>query len=838
LLTKFNHRPGRLLSKLPVTLFLCLYVFAFSLNAQQPNPVDKQVTNPITDKPEVNPPRTEPIRTSTPGTQPLNELKVEADNKNITGPAGKRVIVYEGNVIGRIGTYRLQADKVTFYEETYLVIAEGNFILDYANSRVTGSRAEWNARTKLGKFFNSTGFTDQSEDGTVLYYTAEQVERTALDTIVITNAEVTACDEAVPKWSFRTKKATIKVGDKISIRGTSFRVKTIPVAYLPFASISLKKKDRQSGFLIPTISSSGSKGLRISNAYYLTLGRSADVTFRADTYSRRGIGFGLDFRAIPNSRSHFNFGFYTVKDRIFGKKESAENPNQGGSSVYAEGVQYFDNGFIAVADVNITSNLAFRQIFSDGIQQLISPEERSQVFVNKNSGDYSFNFLARTQVTSISNARIRTRQLPSISFEKRPSPLSFFKKLPVYFSYSTQLDGVSRKETAENLMQFRDETGGDPINSPSLVQRLDFHPQITAPFHFGGWSVTATGGFRATYYSNSLVAETRALSTKDVYRGYSEFELDVRPPALARNFYKGEGKFFFRHVIEPFLIYRKITGISNFGRIILFDYLDAIAPTNEIEFGVTNRFFTRRSTEQVANASGEAIAGETPKANPLSSQPYEALTVTIRGKYYFDPYFGGALTPGRRNQFYPNTLISGFTFGAIPRRFSPLALEVRYRPSRSLTADFRTDLDFVTGGARNISATFGLSRQLIQAFTTFYYTRSINLIAPYDIYSDSRGQEPGTTRGLQWSPSAFVGRTERGLFFGGSLFFDFQNPRATRNFPLVSSTVTAGYSWDCCAVVTQYRTYNVGLRNENRLLFGFRLKGIGSFGTENFGERF
>ena len=828
---------GRFAFRLSVIIFILVAAFSILTKAQQPNPVDRQVTNPITDKPELNPPRNDPIVTSKPNTQPLNEVFIDAAKQSSTGVEGKRVSVAEGDVIVKIGTYRLQADKISYYEETSMVIAEGNVILDYANSRVTASRAEWNARTKLGKFYNSTGFTDQTDDGTVLYFTAEQVERISLNTYVVINAEVTACDEAVPKWSFRTSKATIKVGDKLIIKGTTFRVRTIPVAFLPYASISLKKQDRQSGFLIPTVSSSGAKGVRISNAYYLTLGRSADITFRGDLYTQRGIGFGLDLRTVANSRSHFNLGFYTVKDRLFGNKASSKNPDQGGSSFYAEGVHYFNNGFIAVADVNITSNLAFRQVFSDGIQQVISPEERSQIYINKNYKDYSFNFLTRTQITSIPNVRVRTRLLPSINFEKRPSPLSFLKKLPVYFSYSAQLDGASRKETAEDIVRYRQDTGGDPIITPSMVQRFDFHPQVSVPFTFQGWSLTLTGGLRGTYYSNSLNPTTRAVISRDLFRGYSEFEFDARPPSLARNFYKKD-KFFFRHVIEPYITYRKTTGISNFSRLIRYDYLDTIAATNEIEFGVTNRFFTRRSTQQVTNVRGGAAAGEAQQPNTLSSQPYEALSVTLRMKYFFDPTFGGALTPGRRNQFYPITTLSGFTFGGIPRRFSPITLDVRYRPSRTLTADFRTDIDPKSGGVRNISATFGLQQQLIQAFTTFYYTRAVQLFGDLSQYNDPRGFEAGTLRGSQLSPSVFIGRTERGLFLGASLFFDFQNKRFTRNSPLISSVFTGGYAWDCCAIVVQYRSYNVGLRNENRVLFGFRLKGIGSFGTESFGERF
>jgi LPS-assembly protein len=816
--------------------------------AQQPNPVDRQVTNPNSDTPNVNPlTQDQPIVVQPKAATPAGEkpppqatdlLKVEADKQTVSGPKEARVVAYEGNVDVHIGVYRLQADKVTVYEAGNRVVAEGNVIFDQdPGQRITGSRAEWNYGTKLGSFVNTTGFTNQTTDGTQVYFTADSVEKVAIDTIVAINAVITACDENVPKWSFKTARATIKVNDRVRVKSPKFYVKSMPVLFLPYASISLKRRDRASGFLTPTFSGSGNKGFRLSNAYYQTLGRSADATIRNDIYTGRGIGVGADVRTRANSRSFLNFGFYIVKDRIFGKKESAENPNQGGSSLYVDGVHYFPNGFLAAADVNITSNLAYRQVFSDSIQQAISPEERSQVFVNKNFGDYSFNFLARSQVTSIPNTRIRVRELPSITLDKRPSAMRYFERLPVYFSFEGGIEGISRKETVDDLTIFRQTTQGDPIITPSVVQRLNLHPRYSVPLNFAGWNVTATGGLHATYYSNSIDPATRLILSRDIVRGYGEFELDVRPPALARNFTHSSGAFFFRHVIEPYIIYRKISGISNFQNIIRFDYQDAIADTNEIEYGISNRFFTRRSTENVSEAA--VREGKRKRSTP-SSQPYEALTITVRGKYFFDKFFGGALVPGQRNQFYPINTFSGFTYGGLPRRFSPINIEGRYRPSSTLFADVRTDLDVQGGGVRALSATFGLNRALIQAFQTFYYTRAITLSPTSTLrpYADVLGKEPGTANGSQWSPSVFLGNRERGLYGGLSLFFDFQNRPGKGNSSLISSTATLGYGWDCCAVTLQNYTFNVGLRNENRLVFSFRLNGIGTFGTEQIGQRF
>jgi LPS-assembly protein len=824
-----------------ILVLACQFVFA-----QQTNPVDRKVTNPLTDTPNVNPLTTEqPVQQRRPPAQgamqgvSTDQITIDATKQSGSGPENARIVLYEGNVDARIGTYRLQADKMTVYEAENRVVAEGSVVFDQADqARITGSRAEWNYRTKTGYFINSTGFTNQTQDGTRIYFTADRVEKISLDTIVANNVQVTACDEDVPKWSFHAGRATIKTGDRVRVYSPKLRLKDIPVFYLPYASVSLKPRDRASGFLTPTFGGSGAKGVRLSTAYYQTLGRSADFTFRSDIYTQRGLGFGGDLRTRANSRSYLNFGFYAVKDRIFGPAEDETHPDQGGSSLYVEGVHYFKNGFIAASDVNITSNLAFRQVFSDNIQQAISPEETSQVFVNKDHDEYSFNFLARTQVTSLTNARIRIRQLPSISIDKRPTIMNFLRSLPVYWSFSGSADGVSRKETVEDLVLFVDEVGGNPIISPSIVQRLDLHPRFELPLNFAGWSITTSAAGRVTFYSNTLEPATRDVLSRNITRSYGEFEFDVRPPAFAKDFRRGDGSFFFRHVIEPYLTYRKITGINNFDRIIRFDYTDAIADTNEIEFGIANRFFTRRSTENVSDAPvREVPERERPQ---LSSQPYEALTVTIRGKYFFDPFFGGALIPGQRNQFYPINTISGFVYGGVPRRFSPINVDARYRPRRHLFVDVRSDLDTRGGGMRSLSTTFGFARSLVEVFQSFYYTRAIELVPSLARFQDARGLglEAGTLRGSQWSPSVFLGNRNSGLFGGASFFFDFQKRPGRGDNSLISSTLTLGNSWDCCAVTAQFSTFNVGLRKENRVVFSFRLNGIGSFGTEQIGQRF
>src|SRR5678815_4758675 len=113
-----------------LALVTLLVVFAYpSVLAQQTNPVDRKVANPMTDTPNVNPLNNDQPVQRRPATQAgvqgtaTDELSVVSTRQSASGPENAKVFVYEGNVDVRIGTYRLQADKATVYEAENRVVA-------------------------------------------------------------------------------------------------------------------------------------------------------------------------------------------------------------------------------------------------------------------------------------------------------------------------------------------------------------------------------------------------------------------------------------------------------------------------------------------------------------------------------------------------------------------------------------------------------------------------------------------------------------------------------------------------------------------------------------------
>ncbi len=776
--------------------------------AQEPEKTEKKVQNPIgTAEEQQKALRKLPAQISIVANLPpevAELLEITADRQLAQGD----LIIYSGNVQVSYADMKMVADRLLYNDATKDVLAEGNVYFEQQGQILLGSRVELNLKTRRGSIFEATVFTNRTPDGTTLVIDAERADKTGPDSYVLDRAVLSACQEPVPKWSFTARRVRIRLDDSARLYHPVFRIKNFPILYLPFVLLSISKRERSSGFLLPTSGSSNIKGRTLNLAYYQTLGRSADLLMRGDIFTKRGIGFGFDFRARPDENSRIALGSFIVFDRLLGPKRDAQGnrlPDQGGSSFYADAVQYFKNGFVAVADVNITSSAAFRQVFAENVLQAISPEERSQLYLNRNWRSLSFNLWFNEHSSFIGNETIKTRQFPSLQLTHRSSQVS--EKFPIYFSFESALEGVRRSEVIGDQSIFK---------TPSVVQRLDLLPRITIPLRsFAGFTLTPTIGFRSTFYSDSLDPVKHEVVSRSLFRKYTELELDLRPPALGRVFRHRDGSAWFKHLIEPFINYRRIAGIDDFARTLRIDERDFVAETNELEYGFTNRFYVKRG-----GPDGSA------------TQAHEWLELTIRQKYFFDPTFGGALREGERNQFFPINTLSGFAFGGLRRNFSPINVSARFRPVPALFADVRLDYDTRFDKLRNIVVSSGITRRIFSFSQAWYLTRRIDI--------DQITFDPSTLPGNQFDFSAFFGDPAKGPYGGFTVAYDLRNrllsgtPRDPR---LINLTTTVGWAWDCCSLHVQNIIFRAGLRNENRILVAFTLRGIGTFGTDTIGQR-
>lgn len=622
---------------------------------------------------------------------------------------------------------------------------------------IQASHLEMNLKTQVGTFYDAEGFTDQD-----FYFKAAVAHKDGPNVYRMEDAFVTACKEAIPKWSFAMKTATVTLQDTLKAKNTVFRIKKLPVLYIPYARVPLQRKRRASGFLIPSTGTSNNKGRHFSQSFYLAMGESADMTLLGDYFSERGLGYGSRFRARPNAQTYVDLSGYLVKDRL----------KQGGGSFAGQVETLLGNGFRGMALFNLVSNFAFRQVFSDTFRAATTPTDSSSLFLTNNFRSMSFNVAVNREETFFPLRNVVIRSAPLIQLQSLGASLG----KDFHLELESSLGGFHRTDAL--------------LQTPEFVQRFDLFPRV----YYSGlktpyFSLMPRLGGRETFYSESFNPAEGRLARKGILRRYAQADIDILGPIFQRRFDSWGG---FRHSVEPQLRYRWIGGINEYARILRFDDIDAVADTNELEYAITQRIFTR------GNFFGD---GET---------NLEMMSFRVAQKYLIDSAFGGALQGGRTNQFYPLNTLTGFLYATEGRRFSPITGLFRFSPSYRYSVDIRADYDTHRSSFRNASVTGYLGIRRWFGEITYFLTRKL----------DASGF---TSHQVQTILT--YGEQGKGLSASALLNFDIQRS------VLQNSITRVNYFWDCCGVSMEFLQFDVNLRSESQLRFSFFLKGIGAFGT-------
>ncbi len=681
-------------------------------------------------------------------------LRIEADLFETKGPG---ILIARGNVVATYLDATLRAERMTQFRDRDELLIEGGIELIRGDQWLTGTRAEIDLAAETGVIHQAEGFTDRE-----LYIRAEKLTRVSPDVYIVERGYLTACEDAIPKWSFTVSKATIHAGRNARLTNTFFRVKQVPLFYLPWVLFPTDKKERATGLLLPSTGNSSSKGRRISQSAYFVLGRTADLTWNVDYFSERGFGNGLIFRSRPNEVTSLEMDGYFIDDR----------KDQGGASLNVLGETRLNNGFRAVANLNIVSNFVFRQVFSDNFFAATRPTEDSLVYLTRFEGSQAINILVSREETVFRPRNTVTRSLPGVQYKVIGRRLGGG---PIFFDLDASAAGVSRSDQL--------------IETPRITQRLDLFPQFSTSIPlFQGLRLSPRVGLRETFYSNRLEEESGQLeiSGENLSRRYLDFSLDLKGWGLSRISERDSGAGW-KHLIEPSVRYRFIGGINEYPSQILFDEIDAIANTNEVEVGLHNRFFIR-----------------------TSQGSREWLSIKVAQKRFFDTDFGGAFREGTVNQFIPLTTLTGLPFATMEREFSPVTALIRFNPSPRYSFDVRSDYDTNAGEFRNFS------------LTGFYRSGLLSVATTYFVADALREEAAGSN---QVQARLGIGNFERGFSLSGNLSYDVEQSRFLSHFG------RANYFWDCCGISVEVQGINVGVRQEGQLRFSFFLKGIGSFGT-------
>jgi LPS-assembly protein len=653
------------------------------------------------------------------------------------------------NVVFTYRDIKVTADEITYDDDTKILTAGNKITLTQGTDNLEADHVTYNVETKVGDFKNVRG-----EVGPGIFITAEEAHRAADGKYELKNATVTTCcDGPRPGWTLALGRATVDPNKRVTASGSVLRLENVPIFYLPYVAVPTADRPRSSGFLIPSTSTSTTKGRSVREAFYWAINRSADVTLTGEYFSKRGPTLSVDFRAIPLQNSWLQVETLFAKDRL----------DHGGRSARILGYGDFGRGYRGVADMNLVSSLEFRQVYEEGLNIISSPIEHSVAFATRNQPYASTNFLYARNGVFFTDQLI-LRKFPTLEIGL---PSRRIGNLPMYFSAEAGLSGVARRDAA--------------ITTPMFVERLDLHPMIEMPLVRSSllhWSQRF--GFRETAYTHSREGQTVAGNALN--RVSYEYSSSFVGPQIQRDFGS------WRHIIEPTVDMRYVGGPDRFRQTIIVDDVDLITRTNEVEYAVTNRFFTTR----------------------------EVFSWRLAQKYFFDPTFGGAIIPGRRNVFAPLLGISGFAYADGVRRVSPIVSTMRLSTSASTSADLQVDYDTRDHLFRAAGIVGNANRGQFGGGVSYFFTRRSAIEIPSN-------QLRGTF--------TYGNQLKAGLSTAFAFSYDVQHSL------FQGSTVQVGYNMNCYGLSFEMSQINSGARVETRFRFGFTLKDLGSAGTLSPRER-
>ena len=474
---------------------------------------------------------------------------------------------------------RLQADHVEYNNDTNLAVARGHVVYDYQNEHLEADEAQLNVGTNQGTFQNVRGsiHLDRHPNPLLLvsenplYFQAAQVDRLSEDLYLVHHGWFTVCDPRSPTWQFYAPEAKVTLEKTVALVNANFRVYRVPLFWLPYATAPAGDHIRQSGFLLPILGNSNSKGFTVGDAFYWAPRPWMDATVGFEYFSRRGPGQRAALRMKPFENTSIRYTYFGVEDR--GVPGVTPPEKQGGYTQQLEVQSLWNHGWRFVTDLNQLSSLTFQLAFAGTYAEAINSEIRSSVFLTNNFRGFSFNIDSlndRGFLELVPANSVVLRSAPEASFssvEQAP-----WRGLPVYFSFSSFAGTVHRDD------EF--------IDTPNFVGRTEFAPKVTIPLHFGNWlGVTTSATFRSTYYGDSFNAMDEVSGT-GIARNTGEFEVDLRPPTLERFFERPLTKRRYKHTIEPLITYRYVTGVNDFANFIRFDSNATITDTNQFDYGV------------------------------------------------------------------------------------------------------------------------------------------------------------------------------------------------------------------------------------------------------------
>jgi len=239
---------------------------------------------------------------------------LEADR--IEGEQDKNIVA-TGNVTMRQRGATIRADRVDYTVTDQVAVATGTVRLERSGDSATGPRLRYNLEDDTGEMdspvfeFPKTPERRTASRGQAAMALLEPDRKSRL-----VRAEYTSCPVPRDDWFLRVRELEIDSGSNVGqAYNTTVYFLGVPILYSPYLSFPLDNK-RKTGFLAPTLGTSGKSGFEIALPYYWNIAENRDATITPKLFSKRGLQLGAEGRYLERSFSGQVDAEFLPNDRI------------------------------------------------------------------------------------------------------------------------------------------------------------------------------------------------------------------------------------------------------------------------------------------------------------------------------------------------------------------------------------------------------------------------------------------------------------------------------------------------------------------------------------------
>ncbi len=496
------------------------------------------------------------------------------------------------------------ADSLEYSKDSGKMIARGNAVITYQDTRILADYAEveTNAKKAYAKghvmifkgdaprlqgeeiyydFENHTGSFPNARAIDVPWYArGEDIQQVREGVNKIRNGSATTCNLAKPHYEIRCKKATLYTNEKLILRSATIYVLGKPVFWLPWMDVPLNWPN----IPLQTTQGYGKKdGANIGLIKGVTFNKNLWGRATVDWRQKRGVGGGWTQHYDYQKWAKGNIKLYWTQDR--------KAPTSSGMSPSGVPINPFDllekrdRGEITWRhrtdlDDKTTVLLRYHRVADPYfLQEFFEEEYRNNIqphsFITTTHNSERYGAMVHLE-KKMNNFETMVERMPEVRLDWKNQPFFTDK---VFNESRVQFDNLKLAST--------------PYAKPTKTAvRTDAYSRWYVPLKWKDVNFTPYAGYRGTEYSHQLN------SNASRYRSVVDYGADLRT-----HFYKFYDVSFekmgievnqLRHIFEPSVAFQGATSTVKHDKLILFDQIDNVDDSAKVILGLENRLQTKR----------------------------------------------------------------------------------------------------------------------------------------------------------------------------------------------------------------------------------------------------